>query len=63
MEDATMKKAEYIAPRINVAKMTISSTILAGSTFDAEVKSENFDSESMTTLSRRGNSLWDDEDE
>lgn len=54
-----MKKT-YIKPNTIQVVIAITHPLLTAST--VEVKSENYDNETMTDLSRRGNGLWDEEE-
>lgn len=56
-----MKKA-YITPDILKYKVAIR-PLMTGSETTVNVSSENYVEGSMTDLSRRSDSLWDDDDE
>jgi len=54
-----MKKT-YIKPNTVQVVIAITHPLLTVST--VEVKSENYDNETMTDLSRSGNGFWDEEE-
>ncbi len=54
-----MKKT-YIKPNTIQVVIAITHPLLTTST--VEVKSESYNSETMTDLSRRGNGFWDEEE-
>ena len=54
-----MKKT-YIKPNTVHVVIAYTHSLLTGST--VEVKSENYDSDTMTDLSRSGNGFWDEEE-
>ncbi|MBQ8487371.1 MAG: hypothetical protein IJ533_06955 [Prevotella sp.] len=55
-------KKQYINPSTILLEIGQHNDILAGSNISMGVQKEDFDSESMNSLSRRGNSIWDDEE-
>ena len=57
-----MKKKHYIQPNVVCYHFNNGQELMAGSTIETEVFNDEFDPESMESLSRRQN-LWDDEEE
>ena len=57
-----MKKKLYIQPNAVCYQFNCAQRMMAGSIIEAEVFDDEFDPESMESLSRRQN-LWDDEDD
>ena len=57
-----MKKT-YITPNVLVYKLTMESSLLAGSAQGRNVYTETNADPAIPTLSRRRNSVWDDEEE
>lgn len=57
-----MNKKQYIQPNTVCFQFNCAQRMMAGSIIEAEVFDDEFDPESMESLSRRQN-LWDDEDD
>lgn len=57
-----MKKKHYLQPNTVCFQFNCAQRMMVGSVIDAEVYDDEFDPESMESLSRRQN-LWDDEEE
>ena len=56
-------KKQYQVPATQVYKTELTSHILTGSTTTMTVEKADFDSSTMTSLSRDGGSLWNDDEE
>lgn len=57
-----MKKKMYIQPNVVCFQFNCGQKLMAGSIIEAEVYNDEFDPESMESLSRKRN-FWDDEDD
>ena len=57
-----MKKKLYIKPNVICFQFNCRKNLMAGSTVETKVYSDEFDPESMESLSRK-HSFWDDEEE
>ncbi len=57
-----MKKKLYIKPNVTCFQFNCGKNLMAGSTVETKVYSDEFDPESMESLSRK-HSFWDDEEE
>ena len=57
-----MKKKLYIKPNVICFQFNCGKNLMAGSTVETKVYSDEFDPESMESLSRM-HSFWDDEEE
>lgn len=57
-----MKKKQYIQPNAVCYQFNCGQELMTGSSIKAEVFNDEFDPESMESLSRRHN-LWDDEED
>ena len=57
-------KKHYNAPMLKVYEIEMVSHLMAGSTTTVSVSNDEFNEETMTSLSRgNGNSLWGDDEE
>jgi len=57
-----MNKKQYIQPNVVCDHFNNGQELMAGSVIGAEVYADEFDPESMESLSRKQN-LWDDEED
>ena len=54
-------KKQYFTPQTCIVKTEYETALMAGSTITMSVQNDNFDSSTMTSLSRHGG-LWDDDE-
>lgn len=59
-----MKKL-YISPMLEIHELVYVASLMAGSEISVAVEEEDFDGDSMTSLSRKndGKGIWDDDEE